>query len=729
MSSQSGRKLALPSRSLLAVLTMLAPFAPACSFFAPTLSEYASGAGGSSAGIASAGSLSNSSGSAGEAGLGAGAPNGGQGAGGQAGSDTSAAGEAGAAGTLETPDPDPIQGHPVAPAETVLDSVVTIGLPVFGALTRYDVDESTAAASAEAPLFQPFDANSPAFWDNLVAEQTQARLALIALPTRGATTLDTTDMTGPGNENPRRLSAWVSALERANSGALFSALCVVDTHYLPAVASAFHGTSDGTQLDLAPASDYDHVFWARTVQPWFDTIPSSYWYTIADHPIIQWGPIDGGFKNTSGNLSKMLSAVALSFHDAYGVYPNFVVDATWFAADSSLPSNRYVIGKSPWLTPSASSDGFVSYQGLTWGTGLAGFVDPSSTPVFPRKTLDSYNNPVITLTTSLADAIENDSVVTLLQGFTDIQDSAGLYRSEASDWATPNQYLNLVRRYGDPKTSTLRLEAEGCDRYSDTTKGNSGGAFRRDGDLDVRSLTSNPGWAVTSTAAGEWIEFDDVDFSAGNYRFIAKYATNADAARIELVVDGVKLAPVILPKTVNAETFATTSLGERIMSHGPHDLRLRFLDGLVDLDWLFTRKLDPKLSLKVAAGTYVSAAYGGGGDVNVNAANAQIWEQFTFDAISAGSLGNGSQVYLQTYNGLYLIVAAGTNAVTADSRTPRAADVFTVELQSAGDLVPGANIALLSADKTHYVSVGTDNLLNASATSVGPNETFTIDFY
>ena len=84
---------------------------------------------------------------------------------------------------------------------------------------------------------------------------------------------------------------------------------------------------------------------------------------------------------------------------------------------------------------------------------------------------------------------------------------------------------------------------------------------------------------------------------------------------------------------------------------------------------------------------------------------------------------------MQTYNGLYLIVAAGTNAVTADSRTPRAADVLTVELQSAGDLVPGANIALLSADKTHYMSVGTDNLLNASATSVGPNETFTIDFY
>ena len=90
---------------------------------------------------------------------------------------------------------------------------------------------------------------------------------------------------------------------------------------------------------------------------------------------------------------------------------------------------------------------------------------------------------------------------------------------------------NLLRRYTDPKTVTLRLEAEGCDRYLDTTKGSSGAVFRRSGDLDVRTLSGGSGWSVTNTAPGEWLEFDGVYFSAGNYQFIAKYSTSADSNR------------------------------------------------------------------------------------------------------------------------------------------------------------------------------------------------------
>ena len=43
----------------------------------------------------------------------------------------------------------------------------------------------------------------------------------------------------------------------------------------------------------------------------------------------------------------------------------------------------------------------------------------------------------------------------------------------------------------------------------------------------ARSATN--GWAVTATAAGEWIEFKEINFSAGNYRFPIRYSALAIA--------------------------------------------------------------------------------------------------------------------------------------------------------------------------------------------------------
>jgi hypothetical protein len=636
-----------------------------------------------------------------------------------------ALGEGGAAGGIdETPDPPPVRGQVVPPGEVTLQPVLVSGRPTFPALLRYDVDEATAAAASQPPLYQPYDSTVPAFWDNVVAELMQARVASVALPTRGAFNLAASDLTGPGNENPRRLSAWLAAVDRANAANLFNMYCFVDTPYLQQVARSVHGTPSTTPFDLSQSSDWTSVVWQRVIQPWFDTVPATHLYEPDSHPLVQFGPLPStGFVNASGNLSAMLTAVANAFSTAYGSTLNYVLDETWFLADASLASNPTVWGKSPWLVPNAGAYAFDTFNGRTIGTIVPGFTKPTVL----RHSVDAYNNPVTTLSNGLNNT-PLSAKFAILQGFTDYADAAGFYRSDAADWSTPNEYINLVRRFSDPHTSTIRLEAEGPDRYSDTTPGNSGAAFRRSGDLDVRAL-SGSGWAVTNTAPGEWLEFDNVELSAGTYDFVAEYATATgqtpgDGPRIELVLDGVKLAPVILPKTANSDAFANVLLGQGTVSHGPHTLRLRFLDGRVDLDWLFLDKLDKSGHLQANAGSFVSASWGGGSDVNSGASTAYIWETFTFDDLNGGSLSDGDSICMQTFDGLYVAVTG--SALAAVEREPDAAAIFTLHVQGGGLLASGAKVALETSGSHYLTSAG--KTLDASGTSVGQAQLFTFTY-
>jgi hypothetical protein len=709
-------------------LALFAPSVVACSLFSPSYGEFASGStspanGGVGAASAMSGGDGGSSAAKGGNGFGAGGATGTAGLG--AAGFGAAPGEGGEAGAVDDT-PAPVRSQTVAAGDIEMQKVVTGGLPGFAALVRYDIDEATAAAAAQPPLYQPYDSTAPAFWDNVLAELTQARVVTVALPSRGVFTLTTSDLTGPGNENPRRLSAWLGALDRANAADQFNAYCVVDTPYLGQVSTNFHATQTGTPFDWSQSADWTDVVWTRTIKPWFDTIPATDWWTPQNSgPVIQFSALPStGFKNASGNLSAMLTAVGTAFNGAYGRDPSFVLDATWFLADASLASNQYVYGKSPWLTPSASSSAFSTFGGQTVGTVVPGF----GAPAIARHSVDAYNNPVTTLLTGLGNAVQASPQLTVLQGFTDFADSAGFYRSNAADWSTPNEFLNLVRRFSDPKTLSVRLEAEGCDAYLDTSAGNSGKAFRRSGDLDVRAL-SGSGWAVTNTSAGEWIEFDNVDLSAGNYRFSAKYATGTgqtpgDGPRIELVLDGVKLPPVILDKTANADAFTTTLLVQQTVQHGPHTLRLRFLDGLVDVDWLFIEKLDVTLSLQATDGDFVSATFGGGADVNYNAMAVGIWETLSFDDLNGGDLADGDAVYIQTFNGLY-VTTTGGHGVAADQRQPSDATKFTIRVQGGGSFVSGAKIALETSD-AHYLTAAAAMEVDASANTVGPNQTFKV---
>jgi hypothetical protein len=355
------------------------------------------------------------------------------------------------------------EGHPVDAAEITLQNVTTFGpIPVFGALTGYAVDEPSAAQASQIPLYTPYDSSDPAWWDELVAEQSQARVRRLLLPTRGASSLDPTDTTGPGNMNPRRLSAWLDAVTRADSSSAFEAGCFVDMAFFPELASAFHGSPTGTPFDLAVQSDWNDIVWLRAIKPWFDTIPSSYWWTLDDDTpggrgpaVIQFGALDATlFANAAGNASELLTFVAAQFEASFGSAPAFVLDSSWFTLDPSVQQLASVVGNSPNFLAPTTPNAFMQYQGRSFGSAVAGFVDPSyedpaspsyhaASVVIPRKPSASSGSAQTTLEGGLS-AASSALAATLLQGFTDYTDSAGLYRSAA--WDFPNQYLKLRHR-------------------------------------------------------------------------------------------------------------------------------------------------------------------------------------------------------------------------------------------------------------------------------------------
>ncbi len=654
-------------------------------------------------------------------------------------------------------DPPLIEGHAVTADEVTMQTVTVFGeIPVFSALTGYASDEPSAAQAAQVPLYAPYDSTAPAWWDNLVAEQTQAGLRRISFPTRGVSSLDATDSSGPGDMNPRRLSAWVDAVTRAHAGQLFEAGCYVDTPFMQLVAGALHGAPDGTPLDLGAQADWNDVFWLRAIKPWYDTVPNGFWYTRDDNTpggrgpaVIELGPLDQAhFSNVSGNASKLLAFLADQFSKTYGEDAVFVLDQSWFSLDPSVAKLAAVLGDRPAFVPPDTPSAEQTYQGQSFGTAVPGFIDPSyddptsasyhsPAAVIPRATTAVDGTSTLTLESGLRDSATAASV-TLLQSFTDYDDSAGLYRSLA--WEFPSEYLNLVRSYSDLRTVTLRLEAEGADHFKDATQGNSGGAFLRSGDLDVRALTGGFGWAVTDTAAGEWLSFENVAFSEGNYEFIANSAstdgataTPSPSKRLQLSVDDVKLTPARVPGSADAATFAAYFLGAATLTHGPHTITLTFLDGQVDLDWLFLKKTDSLATFQVASGTFVSAIGGGNGVVLGNVLNASIYENFSLNDLNGGTLRSGDHVSLQAYDGYYLSADPASGTLNVTARAPDGTTTFTlVNLAPAdaasSDITTGASVALLAADGVHYVTVGTDmNLqLDATGTSVGPAQTFTL---
>jgi hypothetical protein len=487
-------------------------------------------------------------------------------------------------------DPGPAdQGHPVEvlPEDVILLPPETANRPILGTITGYEMSSSCDAADdpgkCELPLYRPYDRDTEGWWDNLVEELIHSRVHVIMAHGRGCFDPDQGDA-GNGNMCPRLLRHLVQAIDAAGARDVVRLGMWDDTGAYPGTRNTVDNLPADTPFDLADPSSW-RFFWDHNMKIWFDTVPSDLWLRMNGRPVVAfWSLADAFFANQQGNASLLLRDLRAKFIERYQEDPLFIVDQAWVAEDTTITPDD-AQGVNDWFGPPGNNCTYRDWGGGRWGAAVPGFRDPNNwegcgTPCreVPRRDGDA-----------LRDALNAGASATfvLLEGFTDIAESAGYYRSP--HWRLPNLYLNIIRDYADPGVPTLRFEAEAADGFSDLTAGNTGGAYR-DGDLDVGPLPGGHGWFVGWTDPGEWLEFLEVGLRCGGYRFTARYATPVEGVSAHLEINGVSLGSIALPATGSWDSYQLAHLGATALADGRHSFRMVFDTGSVNLDWFFLRR-------------------------------------------------------------------------------------------------------------------------------------------
>nr|MBA2452327.1 carbohydrate-binding protein [Chloroflexia bacterium] len=111
--------------------------------------------------------------------------------------------------------------------------------------------------------------------------------------------------------------------------------------------------------------------------------------------------------------------------------------------------------------------------------------------------------------------------------------------------------------------------------HFDTTAGNIGGAYRND-DVDIQTTgdtagTHNVGWID----AGEWLAYDVIADTDGNYTFTARVASPNSGKTFRIEIDGTNLTgSIAVPNTGGWQKWANVTVGPFPITAGSHTLRI-----------------------------------------------------------------------------------------------------------------------------------------------------------
>ena len=415
-----------------------------------------------------------------------------------------------------------------------------------------------------------------------------SRLDLALLHGRGCHDKDPgsdKSLRGTGSMCPRLLKGFVDAVERAGVEDVIRVGMWDDTGMYRTARNTVLGTND-TRFDVGNETNWE-FFWDYNIKIWFDTIPSKLWYLLDGKPVIaNWNLRDNKFSNQQGNASRLLAWLKEKFLERYGVEPYFIVEETWISEDDTITTSE-AGGKHGWFNPLDESYTYETWNGEEWGVVVPSFRDSGTIPGCSTDCREILRKGGKTLKDGLEAG--KDSKLLMLEGWTNMAETAGVYRS--SDWTYPTQYINLVREFSDPEPETLQFQAEGADNFFDTTPENIGGEYANRA-LDVGALGDNTGWYVGWTEPGEWLEYNEVKLGCGLYRFTARAASsNANAS--------IRLALGSLPSVSfsGSGSFELVHLGEiQLPTSGKYDLRIVFETGSVDLDWFFLKRVSSDCS-------------------------------------------------------------------------------------------------------------------------------------
>ncbi len=416
------------------------------------------------------------------------------------------------------------------------------------------------------------------WWDNIVEEVASSGVDYIAPIDRGFIASYPTIDAG----DPNKLANLCAAMDRRGLSNAFK-IAIFDD--IPASWTANRNKDNGSgygynpPFDCGDTTNYKYI-WDYNIKLCFNKVPDSKRFKIDGKPVIFFWSVNSPFctNQGNGNLKKIANYIRMKCQAEFGFTPYLVVDQSWLVRDPLCDDPAVVDAVNNWFVPPNS------WSLRTFNSVKVGVLVPQFQFSGHANFINANHGQ--TLTTGLENTVNNQSMLTLVEGFTDAAESAALWRSNDNTYYDyPNQRINILRRYSNNAyPAILKMEAEACDSFHDVTSGNSGNTFRA-GNLDiVKTADTNGGWHVTAAQANEWLEWKEVPLLA-NSKFQIRYSSS-QATTVKVTIDGVDLTQVNLPVTGNGY-WSTVDIGTKaIGTNSLHDVRLTVVSGMCSINYL-----------------------------------------------------------------------------------------------------------------------------------------------
>jgi len=422
------------------------------------------------------------------------------------------------------------------------------------------------------------------WWENIVEEVDYSGMDYVALLSRGTQPNRPKDL---GSGDPKHIKTLVKYIK--DREAKFK-LCIFDDPPASWRQSRNYdlydkNTAQYELFDCANTDNYKYI-WDYNLKLAIEYIPEEMRYKIDNRLVIFfWQVSSSWMTNIDGNLSKILAHIKTECQKTYGFVPYIIVQRAWLERDKSLTASSVDAVHNWFSAAGGTSHTLQTHNNVKVGVTVPSFVKPSEP-----------NNGVLLPSMGTADqgrrlkfgldnTVKAGARVTLIEGFTNAAEGAAIWRSgDNLYYDYPNQRLNIIRSYTqNPYPDTLRVEAEACDSFSDLTTGNSGGAYRHEGNLDVQKSNDKlGGWFVSHTQANEWMEWKELPLLK-NTKFQLRYKSTASSS-IQFKVGENDLPATHLPST--SGTWTTVDAGTfSAEANSPQTVRLTVLAGTPDINY------------------------------------------------------------------------------------------------------------------------------------------------
>jgi len=428
------------------------------------------------------------------------------------------------------------------------------------------------------PLYNP-DPNHPELsWDTWVREAGQAGVDFLAPNVRGASPIT--------KWSPAGMAPILTALR--NSGFESQIKIALFDDNAASWTAQWHDAGNSGPFDIGNSANWSYIY-DTNYKIFFQTIPDANRFKINGRPvIIIWTGNPATVGNEQGNYSRAMSYVREKCQADFGFNPYIIVNTDALKNDTTLgavvdAAHGWSGGGTWTLTTFNNTKIGVAFPGLEASTS-SGFRDPN------------HGN---TLKTALANTAHSGALLTLIEGFTDWEEDASIFRVRNLDengnplsysstlYDYPNQRLNIVRSYSRiPFPGNLKFEAEGADSFGGAAGGNGKTNFYRNGNIAIETTSdAGGGFDIGWMQPGEWLEWKDVPLN-NKPHFLVRIATGSGNEMAHFVIDGVAKPVQVLPNTGGLNNWVTFDFGAYgTYTNSYHTVRIVFDTGGVNFNW------------------------------------------------------------------------------------------------------------------------------------------------